>query len=353
MKGKRVTGPVVGPPAGRSKGNDAPVRKERASAWAKLENSEELQKDSTKSQPLRASQKEAHVLGATSKHKAQCTWKPTLRPIAKKSSELEEIHATPVVPDHTVATAPIRTDTSPMGLGRSMSSIADGNCCGPSDETPDTKPLQCATDNLQKQGCVGMPQLDVDCCIKSLLSWLNNNDVDQFDNSISQDARIALLSAVEASVSVIVCGESDLPSIRTSWGNDKLRVHCIAVWSIDQPTSAWKSDDWRMDLQSSGAVEYLMFCRIEVHRKERHQGQISDNEMQQAFADGLVEGEFVVACHLCSGNEDKLAPLESHGQYFAISCPSNIFPLRHATIHRVSDKAVWTADDRSVLPLPE
>jgi hypothetical protein len=225
-----------------------------------------------------------------------------------------------------------------------VSVIEDGDSCGLLDETVDTKksPRGITETDLakdsRKQEHIDVLQADASFYIKTLLSWLNYDDPQRFENPISQDTRSALLSVVEASVSVIACSENDLPGMRKPWGDDVLRTQAVAAWTMEESTTSWKSDDWRMDLRAldAPAVEYLMFFSIEFHRKEE-------------FKDVSIGKKFVVACHLSSARQN----FKPDPQYFVISCPSNISPLQFATISCVGDQTEWCSDNKLVLPLPE
>jgi hypothetical protein len=369
MKGKRLTGPVGVPPS-RSQGSSAPQRKQRTNAWAKVENSEEIPLQPTSKDSSTPTQSnDAQVLGATSKHKGQCVWKPTLRPLAKRPSDTVELHATPILLDHTVATAPFRTDTSPMRLGRTVSRIGDGDNCGPLDETVDVErsksasALQDLSDSIPKRKRSDALPLGVNSYIDALLSWLNYDDPQQHESPISQDTRRRIVTVMEESVNVIICSETELSGVRKSWGDDVLRMHGIAAWSVEEPRMSWKSNDWRMDLQAldTPAVEYLMFCSIQVHRKERweqHNSEGYDNRHHEESKGESLENEFVVACRLRPAKQvhgtriDKLDPREMQGQYFAIACPPNIVPLEAVMVSHTSDKK-WCSDHRLVSLLPE
>lgn len=289
--------------------------------------------------------------------------------------------------EHTpAATAPVRTALGSKGPGRPASRIGDGSGGGSAKTEADRgRPPEFADPEQMKEGMeLGADAcrfndsgpstsaeashsslhdarvFDVDACIQALLDWLNNDGHQEFEQPMTEESRELILGIAADGVSVTSCNSDELPAMRTPWGERACRAEAVAAWCVDDPSSSWKLENWRAELQKfDGQQENLLICSAAVPSSERwrrHCGEKRTAEtadMTQASVRNMTHifvCRFSLVPQALLGNNDS-GP--AGGQYYVISCPPNVLPMRLATIASGSGQPPWRLEHKQVLPLPE
>lgn len=261
---------------------------------------------------------------------AQVAWKPTLRPPKSTASSTLQQPAAEVESKL----------TSVMGLGEAE----------PSSKLDDPTGLD-REDGTDADNQVRLPSgLEVDgidegACIEALLSWFNDDRGDEVlvYSPMTHASRTALVSAVTEAVNITRCSTVELPGIRTDWGDRACRVEAIAAWSVEDRALSWKFENWRMELQESKhGEENLLICSALVP---------PDRTWGRQLAAGGDSGnkKYLLVCRFSASHQ---GIADNKGEYYAISCPPNVLPLRFASVVPTSgQQSRWSLDHRPVLPL--
>lgn len=271
---------------------------------------------------------------------SQVAWKPTLRPPKSKALSTLQQSAPGVESKPTSVMALGETEPSSKGLGMDGSSDHDNQQCnqlttGSSDH--DNQECNQITTGLEVDG------IDEGACIEALLGWLNNDgDEVSVYSPMTYVSRIALVSAVTEAVNITRCSTLELPGIRTDWGDRACRVEAVAAWSVEDRALSWKFENWRIELQKSQHEgENLLICSALVPS-------VGGWGRHLAKGDGAGNKKYLLVCRF-SARHQGIA--DNKGEYYAISCPSNVLPLRFASIVPTSGQSCWRLDHRPVLPL--
>lgn len=170
--------------------------------------------------------------------------------------------------------------------------------------------------------------------MEAFLSWLNNNGDGRLHCPIADDCHSALMSTVTggSGITITRCGAGDLPGIRNPWGERACPVKTIAAWSIDERGFSWKSENWLAEVQKSAHEESLLICSTSV-----------------PTADGK---KYLLVCRFPAAQQSR-SDSTTDGQYYVISCPSSVLPLRFATAVPTLGQQAWRLEHRHVMPLPD
>jgi len=307
---------------------------------------------------------------------SQVAWKPTLRPpksFAAVSPPKSFVHkalpalqqsAPGVESKATSVMAPGETEPSSNGLGIECSRDHDNQQCNQLTTGPIRPGIDDGTDSENQARPPDLPcaptghgsGLEVDGidegnCIEALLSWLNNDgDEVSVYSPMTHASRTALVSVVTEAVNITRCSTSELPGMRTDWGDRACRVEAVAAWSVEDRALSWKFENWRMELQKSQhGEENLLICSALVPPSETSVYSSFSWRRHLAEGDGAVDKKYLLVCRF-SAKHQSIA--DNKGECYAISCPPNVLPLRFASVVPTSgQQSCWSLDHRPVLPL--
>jgi len=288
----------------------------------------------------------------------QVAWKPTLRPPKSKALSTSPQPAPGVESKPTAAMALGETEPSSNALGMDGSSDRDHQQCNQLATGPTRLGIDDGTGSENQamplslsRAPMGGSGLEVDgmdegACIEALLSWLNNDGDEVLVYSpMTHASRTALVSVVTEAVNITRCSTLELPGIRTDWPLpfDHCRVEAIAAWSVEDRALSWKFENWRMELQKSQhGEENLLICSALVPPDGTWGRHLAEG-------DGAGNKKYLLVCRF-SARHQGIA--NNKGEYYAISCPPNVLPLRFASVVPTSgQQSCWSLDHRPVLPL--
>jgi len=113
------------------------------------------------------------------------------------------------------------------------------------------------------------------------------------------------------------------------------------VWSLRDRSFGWKSESWieeRRNLEKH--QENLLMCSTTMPIGDKRHGCIGDKR-------------YLLVCSFSwfHGGEEDNDNSDPSGQFYVISCPPHVRPLRFANIVKTGEQLHWMLDHKQVLPL--
>lgn len=274
------------------------------------------------------------------------TWKPTLRHESKGYASKDAGYST--------STAPVRTAPGPQGPGRPVSRGGDSWHWRPKPPDKGGGSKASAQMDLKLAECLPLSSPEAHgpeegACLEALLSWLNNDMAQLVRSPAAQEFRRSSLATVKGVVNdihVTRCTEGELPSMRSPWGDRTRYVEVVAAWDVSNAAFSWRLENWHAEMQRADCPEVcLLICSTAV-----------PSAAPVGSGDRNTGKEHLLICRFSSDHEAIEAsgvnsdfPL---GQFYVISCPASVRPLRFVSMVPTSGLPLWRVEHKQVLPLP-
>jgi hypothetical protein len=184
-----------------------------------------------------------------------------------------------------------------------------------------------------------------DACLGALLGWVNKEGSQEVDQLLTMESQSELISNVTGALSITRCSAQELPGIQSPWGDRACQVEVVAVWSVHDQAFSWRFENWCLELQKRDSqLENLLVCSVSAPSGERC---VEASELHGCNQRYLLVCRFQWV-HQAKPTDD-CAPQQ---EYYVISCPPSVVPLRFSTIAPTSGQLPWKFVHRHVLPLP-